>query len=233
MELISSEPSVLLDGAVIVVFLIFAFLKGDKGLYKTIVPVLVTVTAVSAAIILSEMLKNRVADAVFPWAWDQLRSRIDLSAIRTSVTADVASQLEKLLPDTVMNIAGSLGLTVKQAVSSAAESAVAQADARALAEQAARAVLYPVTVAVVRVGLFFLFFVLLKVMLGLLTAAAGLAFDLPVIGWLDRAGGALVGVVECAVVLLILVRLIQISGVAPLIAVVQRSRILSLFLKSA
>ena len=233
MDFLSTEPSLALDLAVVAVFLIFAFLKGDKGLYKTLVPMLVTVTAVSAAIILSEMLKTRVAEAVFPWAWDQLRSRVDLSAIRSPVITDISAQLEKLLPDSVMNIAASLGLQMKDLVEAAAKSPSVSLDAQRMAEEAVRAMLYPVTVAVVRGGLFFLFFVLLKIMLSLVTAAAGLAFELPVIGWVNRAGGALVGVVECAVVLLIAVRVIQITGFAPLIALVSRSRILSLFLKGS
>lgn len=226
----SSEPSLLLDIIVGVVFLCWAVLAGERGLYRSLVPLIVTVIAVAGAAGLSAVLRDTVTESVYPWAWEQLSRRIDLSTIRTDRLEEGLSQLEKLLPDSVLNTAEELGVDLKDLAEGLREERPGEKVSR-LMEDTAEAAFRPVVAGAVRWGLFLLFFLILKLALGALAGAAGLAFRLPVIGWIDKLGGALIGILECAVVVWLLCRLAEVLDLELVLGFAGRSRILSLFFR--
>lgn len=186
--------------------LFFALLKGSRGFYDSLAPLIVTLTAIVGASVLTLMLSGRVAEYLYPYVREELGSRMDLSAIRTPDLGVIASQLGRMLPELMSSLLRKLHLEPRLFVEEAAQSlsGSAGAAARRIAEDAVSAMLLSVTGAVVRVLLFFLAFVVIKLLLTPICKAAGVAFDLPVIRVVDRLGGFLLGLLECAIALYLL-----------------------------
>ena len=75
------------------------------------------------------------------------------------------------------------------------------------------------------------FFVVLRVLLGLLFAAIGIVPQLPILRWIDHLAGAVLGFLECVALLWLACRAIRLSGFAPLLEILENSRLISGFLR--
>lgn len=91
--------------------------------------------------------------------------------------------------------------------------ATARAEAQGAIYTAAFAVSYRLTYLMVRHVLWCVFSVALITALTLIVNTFGIVFELPVIGWVDKAGGALLGIVEVGLVLLIVCHLSAFIGI--------------------
>ena len=229
-RLISYLP-LIADAVVVVAFFCLMVLRGERGLSESLLPLAATVLAAAGALILTAVLRERVAEAVYPWLRDQVLSRMDLSSIRSRVTEDILSQLERLLPDSVSRVAARLGLEVRDFVAKALGETPYAAGAR-IAEDAVSALMLPITDAVVRVGLMIVSFIVLRVVLGLIFAAIGIIPQLPILRWIDHLAGALLGFVECLVLLWLVCRAIRLSGFEPLLEILEKTRLISGFLST-
>ena len=91
------------------------------------------------------------------------------------------------------------------------------------------ALLRSVAETLAHIALFLVIFLLLLLLLNLLRRALGWAFRLPAIRWADVLGGALLGAVECAVVLWIVCAVAGLFDGGRLRALAEGTHLLSIF----
>ena len=154
---------------------------------------------------------------------------MDLSSIRSRVFEEISAQLQKLLPSLVVRYAEWLELDVDAFVAQALKDAPFAAGQR-VAEDALGAMLRPISAELVSSGMLLLLFLVLRFALGTLVAVSGLVPELPIVGLLDRLLGALIGLLECALVFWLACRALKVLNFAPALLVLEQTRILSKFL---
>ena len=190
-------PFTVADAAVVGVFLLFAVWKGYKGLYDCFMPLVVAICAFVGALIVTRLLAGTVTEWLWPKVLEHFSAKVDFSALERAGGADLAAALERALPETLRNLCEKLGVDLHSYLSSALQSAaggVSQA-----AGSAAEALLRLVTEKVVRALLFFAAWGVLSLLLTFIKNAAEIVFELPVIHGLNHAGGAVLGLVLCFV----------------------------------
>lgn len=217
------------DIVVATAFFCCVALQGGRGLARCLLPLAATFIAGAGAIILTAALREKVTELLYPWLREQLLARMDLSGIRSRLLADVAAQLQRLLPEAVARYAAHLDLDVESFVADAIEAAPFSAGAR-IAEDAFSAMLHPITAELVRGGLLVALFLVLRLLLGALTAVVGFVPELPLLRWMDRLLGAVLGAVECAVVLWLLLRAVRLLNYAPALELLEQTRLASKFM---
>ena len=225
-------PALLVDITILVILGLFMLQKGLKGFFRSLAPTIVTLISFGLAFLLSAILTGPVTKHVFPLAQEQLLSHMDLGAIRSTRLTDVASQLEKLMPETMDDLIRKFNVDVLTYVKQAVEAASSTATARQIAEDAASAVLLPVTRSVVRIFLFFGLFIVLKLTLSLVRKILGLAFELPGVSVLDHLGGAVIGALWGAVFLYIVCWLLDLFFPDQFEVIVESSRLLTIAFKT-
>ncbi len=249
----------IMDIAVGVVLLISAIAKGIKGLYKCMMPLLVTVAAIIGALILARALTPAVTEAVYPRVEDKVVEKMQENneELREELIlygeADVlGGKVKELLPKPLLKLgekAGKLDESFSAFAEKVGESAAellteAQMDklqaigaevrkdtedARVAIYAAAFDAAYRLTETVVRWTIRILGFVLLYLLFTLLKNAFDFTTKLPVIGWVDRLGGAALGIAECALVLLVVGVMLEFFNIMLLHDLSQGTRIASFF----
>lgn len=244
------DTILLMDILVGAVLLFAAVMKGVKGLYRSLMPLIVTVAAIAGALILSNVLTPVVTEAVYPRVEDKVVEKLqeNLAEVRDELLlsgeADViGGKVKELIPEPLWRIGEKLnelddvfsdfaqrvgesaselltleqreklqeaGVQIREGTESAAE------DVRAAVFAAAFETAHRLTETIVRWTIRILGFVLLYLLFTLLKNAFHFTVDLPVIGWLDKLGGAVLGIVECAAVLLVAGWLLELFDVTKL-----------------
>jgi len=227
------DTALAMDIAVGVVFLISAITKWGKGLYKCIMPLIVVVAAIIGAVILSNVLTPAVTEAIYPKVEDKVVANLQENLaelqdeLNLSAEADViGGKVKELIPEPLWKIGEKLGELedvfadfAQKVGQSAAELLTAEQreklqsagvglreeaeDVRVAVFAAAFETAYRLTETVVRWTIRILGFALLYLLLTLLKNALHFTVELPVIGWVDKLGGAMLGILECAAVLLV------------------------------
>ncbi len=244
------DTVLLMDIVVGAVFLISVFAGGARGLYKSLMPLMVTVAAMVGAVLLSNVLTPVVTEAVYPKVEDKVveNLRENLAELQEdlliSAEADViGGKVKELLPESLLKLGEKFG-ALEEDLSSFAQNVGESAgklltpeqreklqgigvELREETESAAEGVRVAVfaaafetahrlTESIVRWVIRILGFILLYVLFTLLKNAFRFTVDLPVISWVDWLGGAALGAVECAAVLLIAGWLLDLFGVTAL-----------------
>lgn len=268
---ILSNP-LFLDGIVAAVLLAAALVKASKGLYKSLMPLVVTIAAVVCAFFLSSALSTPVTDAVYPLVEDSVLSAIDLDELPdlsldelAELPEELADKVFEALPPEIAPLLSRLGLDVKTFLSEAVETvrstdavqklltdeqldklesvgveiksaagtvtdAVKQTvDTDAVVYSAIFSLTYRLTHLFVRFLLWCILCIALLVVFTIISNALGLTFKLPVIGWVDKLGGAVLGLVECGLVLFVLGWLLSFFGVPTLHEMSEGTRLCALF----
>lgn len=253
------ENILLMDIVVCAVLVFSAVVKGAKGLYKYIMPLMVTVAAIIGALILSRVLTPVVTEAVYPKVEDRVveimqEKQEELGEeLLLSGEADVlGGKVKELLPEPLLKLGEKLGKlddifsSVADKVGESASSILTDTqkdklkgigaevredteDARVAVFAAAFDAAYRLTETVVRWAIRILGFVLLYFLFTLLKNALHCTVKLPVIGWVDKLGGAVLGVAECAAVLLITGVLLKFFDIFLLHDLSQGTKIASFF----
>lgn len=220
----------LADGVVAAIFLCFAAGYGRRGLYKSLAGVIVTAAAALGALVLSRLLAGVVTELVYPRVEERFAGKVDLSGLRAAGPGGVTEQLQELLPEGFLSLLRKLGMQTGAFVSAAfGESAAA--DARSAAAGAVSAMLYEVTASVTRIVLFLLLLLILRLLLSGLKNTLGLVIRLPVIRWLDFLGGAVLGLIVCAILFYAVLWLCDLFRAEAAVSLAARSRILTEFMK--
>ncbi len=253
------NTALVMDIAVGAVLVFSAVVKGAKGLYKYIMPLLVTVAAIVGALILSRMLTPAVTEAVYPKVEDRVvemmqekQEELQQDEVLSEEADVLGGKVKELLPESLLKLGEKLG-QLDQVVSELTEKVGEGAsgllsedqkdklkgigaevredteDARLAVYAAAFDAAYRLTEIVVCWVIRILGFVVLYLLFTLLKNVLHCTVKMPVIGWVDKLGGAVLGVAECAVVLLIVGVLLKFFDIFLLHDLSQGTKIASFF----
>ena len=230
MSALMDKLPLILDGVAAAAVLFCASWKGTRGLCKCLVPLAVTLVSLVGAFVLTTVFRERVTEAVFPWVRDQVISRIDLSSIRSLDLEDITRQLGQLLPRQILIMGQQVETEDLQSLVEKAMESIPRATAQRVAESATESLLYPVTASVVRVGLFVVSFLALRLALGFVSALLGLMANISIIRPLDVAGGVAIGLAESIVVIWLLCSFARAVDIPLLTQGLEQTRLLRLLL---
>ena len=204
------DNAYVVDGVLAAVMLISALIGAKRGLFKTLMGLVVVVAAMVGAVFLAGLLTGPITDAIAPRMEDQVVSSFsrELDKAQASGTQSAEAQRDNIremmeeyhlpteLLDSAFSALSGLTGTVSGAVKEQAANtfrAAVSASIRTLVSGAVRAVVTLVS------------YIVLLVVLKLLVNLFDHVFDLPVLGTANRLGGAAVGLLEAVVVLYVLI----------------------------
>lgn len=231
------------------ILLACACIKGAKGLYKSLMPLVITVASGVCALFLSAMLTGAVTDMVYPVVETRVISAIHLDKIPEETLEEFASyaaapkklldQVTEMLPDGTIPLLSRLGVDVKEFLSenwtTAKNSETVQdyitpeqieklhavgielksstedmlnatssaLDVEAVLFSTMFSLTHRLTSMAVHFLLWCIFCTLFLAVFTIISNTLGLTFNLPVIGWVDKLGGAALGAIECGILLFV------------------------------
>ena len=188
------------DWMILAVFLVCAVYQGSQGFCRCVAPLIVTAVSLVTAFVLSRLMAPSLSDRAYPWACEQVLSRMDLKALHSEGLADIASQLGRLLPESVSTVLRIYKLELYPFVERA-RTDMPSAAAVYVAERAVRSMLRPLTLYAVRSLLFWGGFSVLKLVLSVFNRLLDTVIELTPLRVLDSLGGAVIGLLWCSVVL--------------------------------
>lgn len=222
-------PYILFDVAIIVVLALFAWRGASRGLVLSLFGLLAVVVAFAGANFAANLLAPKVGAAIEP----KLAAVIE-QKLEEQVAAATGSAEAPALPDgedyplqDVLGVLKEMGLyedlisTVDKAVQNGMMDVAASA-AAAVAAAIAQSIAYMV--------LFLIAFILILVAWTLLSHALDLVTRLPGLSFLNKSGGALLGLVKGCILLFVLAWIMRVSGNFIPEAVVQQTRVLKFFM---
>jgi uncharacterized membrane protein required for colicin V production len=265
----------ILDAMIGAILLACACVKGAKGLYKSLMPLAITITAAVCALLLSATLTGPVTDMVYPMVETHVISAIHLDKIPEETLEEFASyaaapeklveQVTEMLPKGMLSTLSRLGVDVqeflkenweiaknsetvqeyispeqmeklrdlgvefKSAAGEVLDSTGAALDVEAVLFSTVFSLTRRLTSIAVHFLLWCIFCTLFLAVFTIIVNTLGLTFKLPVIGWVDKLGGAVLGVVECGVGMFILGWLLSFIGFTALHDMGEGTIIFSLF----
>lgn len=201
-------PAIILD-VLIAAILIGAVLRGCwRGLFLSLAGVAVMILALVGANMGAKALMPPLAD----WVTPKIEARI-AETVENALTdreQQEGETLGELLPEELGALLDRMGLTekLKEALERRAESGIA-AIGQAVASAVTRALVESVLYAV----LYILLFLALLAVLKLAVFSVSLILKLPVLGSINRLGGALLGLMQGAIVVWLLLWLLPRFGI--------------------
>ena len=277
-----------LDLIVIIILLAGACVRAVKGLYASLMPMVISVLSFVLAMFASSVLTGPVTEVIYPIVEDKVIEAIhlddipaaDLAAFTNHVTNPEAlvDDVKKLLPERILpmlsyfeddladflvenyeeikeesketletEVYGYLteeqikkleekgvklkvkGLELKDAADTVLSTTKLAMNAEAILFSVVFPVTYRLTAMVVHGFLWCVFSVLFIACLTTIKNVTGLVFKLPVIGWVDKIGGAALGAIEYGIVLFVIGWLLRMFGFMTLHDLGQGSLIFSRF----
>ncbi len=200
----------ILDGAVILIFILAIFIGYKRGFVKAAIRLVGCILAAVIAGVLSPVIAGGIFDT---FASDKLQQTIS-SGMTTTDASSAAEGIEKALeslPAPVLNALEACGLSSPtQIVENVKDSLNGTADA--LAETVVTKVLRPVAVALLQALCFFILFILLMIVVGILAGLVNKVFKLPLLKQMNGGLGAVVGAAEGLVLLFVAVTVVQLAA---------------------
>ena len=193
------EIPAIIDIIAVVILLGFAGYGARRGLFRTLAGLLVILLALVGARLTAEAITAPAMELVLPVVERQMENKLDAAL----AASDQAGQMPEDHPEGLLALLGvqeeklaDLTEKVQEGMRDTGVSVLT-----AVAECLTEPILYSV--------LFLLSFLLLTLLLNLLSKLLDLALKLPVLHGANTLGGALAGLLEGAVVLLLLVLILQ------------------------
>lgn len=285
-----------LDLIIVIILLTGACIKVVKGLYASLMPLVVTILSFVLAMFASSVLTESVTQLVYPVVEDKVIEAIHLDEIPSADLADFTNHItnpealiedvKKLLPEKTLPMLSyfqddlieflienyeiikdetkenyetikeetketkvygylkeeqikkleeaGVQLQVKALeLKDAADTVLSTTKVAMNAEAALFSVVFPVTYRLATLFvhgiLWCVFSVLFTASLTTIKNVTGLAFKLPVIGWVDKIGGAAIGVVQYGIILFVIGWLLRMFGFMTLHELGQGSILFSKF----
>lgn len=274
MGLITTEAANItwvLDLIALIILLTGAAIRAVKGLYNSLMPLVITILAFVLAMFASAVLTEPVTELVYPMVEDKVIEAIhldeipskDLAAFTNHITDPEAliEDVKKLLPEKMIpmvsyfqedlvvfleenyqdikekskevlekDIYGYLtddqikkleelgvevkvkGLELKDAADTVLSTTKVAVNAEAILFSIVFPVTYRLTAMAVHGFLWCVFSVLFTASLTTIKNVTGFAFKLPVIGWVDKIGGAAIGAVEYGLILFVVGWILRVFG---------------------
>ena len=226
------DNALIVDGVLAVILLAGALIGAKRGLFKSLMGLVVIVAAFVGAVLLADMFTDPITDALAPGIVDSLTesfSGVLEKKTEQSVQTErgkLADQLERygVVGETAAKLLAPLEQNVEKLTQSAKEQAV---DAfRATLEPAVRTLVRGAVHTELTLALCMLLLIVLK----LLVRALNLVFDLPVLSTANALGGALLGLAETALLLFLAVDIAARFGAQAIVAHADDTLLLPLFL---
>lgn len=193
----------ILDGAVIIIFLLAVFIGYRRGFFKSIIQLAGCIAAVLIASSLSMPLASGLYDQFFSDSvQQQISKEIEKSGVDSVETA-LGGVLTDL-PGPVTNALTMFNLgtpaQIKDKLSGSLDGTVAQ-----LSKEIEGKVVRPAAVSLMRILCFFILFIIFMVLVGIAASVIGRVFKLPVLRQTDGMLGALLGAVQGIVLVFVAV----------------------------
>lgn len=209
------DNAIIVDGVLAVALLAGVLIGAKRGLFKSLMGLIVVVAALFGAVWLADTLTEPITDIIAPKVEDSLVRSFSEALERKSTDAagegrqELAEALEKygIPKETTQKLLSPLTSAAQDMVGSAKQKAV-----EAFREAVSASVRKIVRGTVHTVLVFVLYIVLLFV-LKLLARLLDHVFDLPVLSTVNDIGGAAIGLLETALVLFVAVHVAARLGV--------------------
>ncbi len=257
------------------ILLAAGWMRAKKGLYHSLMPLVVTISSLVCAVFASAVLTEPVTELIYPVVEDLVIQTVHIEKLPTedleylsaliSDTDGMTAKLEELLPGRMMPMLTSLGVDLKEFLSElmgkikgsetfgtylneeqlskleelginlrsvtgemrgAARSAL---DVEAILFTAIFSLTRRLTSLAVHFVLWLLSLVFFRAVFTALKNVLGLTVRLPVIGWADSLGGAVLGVLECGIILFVIGWLARFFGFSALHNIGLGTKLYSLF----
>jgi hypothetical protein len=143
--------------------------------------------------------------------------------------AEVAEKVQDYLSDDQIEKLENLGIDIKVAANTAIDATKSALNAEAVFFSAIFSLMYRLVSIGIHYFLWCLFCVLFLVVFTIIKDTFGLAFKLPVIGWVDKAGGAILGIVIGCAVLYVIGWILKFVGWTALHDLGEGTKLFSLF----
>ncbi len=232
------DNALVIDGVLAVVLLAGALIGAKRGLFKSLMGVVVVIAALIGAVLLADMLTDPITDLIAPKVEDAVVQKFADTLERTSAedsqagggvrdgVAELSALAEEygLSGDVLNGLLRSFEDTVHDFTEQAKEKA--EGTFRDAISAGVRSVVSGTVHAVLVLVLYLVLLIVLK----LLTNALDHVFDLPVLGTLNGTGGAVLGLLEAALLLYVVLYAASHLGVQAITDHADEGYLLPLFL---
>ena len=224
------DNAFVIDGALLIVLIAGALLGAHRGIVKSLMGLVTVIAALLGAVILADLLTGPVTAIVAPKTEEAVIGRF---------FEEHGAELSGAWPDTnageaVLDALRELGVPGETIDGLASKLHGAAGAARQEVADACRAAISEAVYALVRstvhAVLVLVFYLALLIALKLVTRALDLVFDLPVLGTVNGALGALLGLAETALLLFAVVRIAARLNVEWIVSHANDTYLLPLFL---
>lgn len=205
------DNALIIDGALVVILIGGMLVGAHRGLFKSLMGMVVVLAALIGAVWLADLLADPIADMIAPRVEDavvkQFSEELDKPAEADASDAEGRRGLSELLEayDLPSDLLDSLLEPLSGALSTAA--AGAKEKAAELFRSAVSASVKTLVRGTVHTVLVLVLYVILLVALKLLTRLLDHVFDLPVLSAVNGLGGAAFGLLETALLLYVAIYL--------------------------
>lgn len=218
------------DIAILVILALFAWRGASKGFVLSLCGLLAVIVAFVGASFLAGLLAPKVGDALEPKFAQAIEERLEEQFQQSDPAGDAAAGLtegEDYPLQDVLSVLKDMGLyedlvdTIDQAVQNGMTAVAANA-AAAVAAAIAQSVAYTV--------IFTIAFALILIAWTIFSHAVDLVAKLPGLNFLNKTGGAVMGLVKGVIILFLVAWLIQYSGKLIPEETVQQTHLLKFFM---
>lgn len=228
------DNAYVIDGVLAAVLLCGTLFGAYRGLFKTLMSLAVVIVSIVGSLLIANALAGPMTDFIAPKLEQQVVQQFS-DKLNTS-SGDTASQDETKGSMTELleryGVSGSVADGLRQRLTEVFSEASASARETVVASfrSAISAGLRSMVFSLVTTVLVFVSFLVLTLTLTLLTNTLNHLFDLPVLGTVNRLGGGLIGLMEAALLLYVILYLANLANIGNLSQRREASILLPLFL---
>lgn len=193
---------ILLDGIVILLFIIFVYDGFKRGVVKSAIDLI----GALIALFLSYYMATQFSQIIFDSFIRQNLIESISKALNETSGKDVNTQVEAIflsLPKYISNTLGFYGVT-PHTINTTISSSVGNATEQVLSN------ISPVVINLIRSVLVSVLFVLLLSLVGVISRALNRAFRLPLLKQINEIAGAVFGVLKCVIILLVITLVLRV-----------------------
>ena len=208
--ILSEHTALIVDIGVGLLFLVFALLAANRGLYKTVIGFVVFVLALTVGIIGANVLTDPVVERAWPMVEDRVQEKLDDTEQLTGLAAGIET-IGEVLGEGVEKL---LSITGNK---NDAKTLVREHAALEWIQSLKDGLLDLVNLSFRKLihAILFLFCSLIGfIVLQPVSALLGKLTEAPVIRTLDWMGGFAIGVLECLVVIYIVTKVCSLRGIS-------------------
>lgn len=201
------DNALIIDGLIVVILLAGALIGAHRGLFKSLMGLVVVVAALFGSVLLAGILADPITDVIAPRVEDAVVRQFSDELDKKEQEEETAgrSSLTELLEK--YGLSGDALDGVLKPLTEAVQSLTGQAKERAedAFRSAISASIRKMVYGTVHAVLVLVLYVVLLIVLKLLTRTLDHVFDLPVLGTLNGVGGAALGLLEAALLVYVVV----------------------------